>query len=190
LLLLIRNTQRCKQQAQAAMSGLLFSWIEAIDPKVEVQSIPKDWAEQHKFLDVWFTLKDGNNDSPICVHIYGRGDVEQETVEVKNAPQKKKGDPKLGCRGKTNSFHMRRLMSYTGHDPSAESTDALPRNSQGKDAVFLGWQKKRVGEPLALYNITAKGHPSFGSTVTKKSLSKLNLKIPPTPFPQGRVKNA
>jgi hypothetical protein len=46
------------------------------------------------------------------------------------------------------------------------------------DAEFLGWQETSTGETIALYNITAKNHPSCGSTVTDKILRDLNLQIP------------
>ena len=56
------------------------------------------------------------------------------------------------------------------------------------DAKFLGWQKTRAGEPIALFNITAPDHPSFGSTVTEQSLQKMNLQVPEAPPPQEPVK--
>lgn len=46
------------------------------------------------------------------------------------------------------------------------------------DAVFLGWQETLSGVAIALYNITALNHPSFGSTVTDRVLRELKLKIP------------
>jgi hypothetical protein len=49
------------------------------------------------------------------------------------------------------------------------------------DAVFIGWLHSRMGNPIALYNITAQNHPSFGSTVTSKTLRDMNLNVPPTP---------
>jgi len=55
-------------------------------------------------------------------------------------------------------------------------------------AKFLGWQKTSLGETFALYNITAAGHPSFGSTVTSKTLHKLNLQAPTAPLVQGPTK--
>jgi hypothetical protein len=58
---------------------------------------------------------------------------------------------------------------------------ASPQNTRNEDAVFMGWQPTRSGEVFALYTITAAGHPSFGSTVTDKSLRTLNLEIPQTP---------
>lgn len=56
------------------------------------------------------------------------------------------------------------------------------------DAVFVGWQRTRLGEPFALYNITAAHHPSVGSTVTDKTLRKLRLHIPETPAPAPRLR--
>jgi len=80
-------------------------------------------------------------------------------------------------------------MSDAHQDPSVGPTDAWPRSSRSEDAVFIGWQEIRAGEPLALFNIKAEGHPSFGSTVTDESLRKLNLEIPHIPPPQAPVKN-
>jgi len=65
---------------------------------------------------------------------------------------------------------------------------ALRRSTQAKDAVFMGWQRAGSEEVFALYNITAAGHPSLGSTVTGKTLHKLNLQVPGAPLPQGPVK--
>jgi hypothetical protein len=65
---------------------------------------------------------------------------------------------------------------------------ALRQSTQTKDAIFRGWQETGSGEVFALYDIRAEGHPSFGSTVTEKSLRKLNLEIPKTPPPQAPVK--
>jgi hypothetical protein len=53
----------------------------------------------------------------------------------------------------------------------------------------MGWQGRNEGDPFALYNITAEGHPYFGSTVSEKSLRKLNLEIPKTPPPHAPVRN-
>jgi hypothetical protein len=64
----------------------------------------------------------------------------------------------------------------------------LPMGPRRPDAVFIGWQPIRSGEPIALYNITAAGHPSNGSTVTDKTLMKLNLQIPGTPPPDENTK--
>ena len=50
-----------------------------------------------------------------------------------------------------------------------------------KDAVFAGWQKAKSGRAMALYTITASGHPSLGSTVSRDSLRRLHLGIPWTP---------
>jgi len=58
----------------------------------------------------------------------------------------------------------------------------LPQNARREDAVFVGWQALQSGLHVALYNITAAGHPSLGSTVTEDGLLKLNLQIPQTPL--------
>ncbi|RPI04021.1 MAG: hypothetical protein EHM64_11335 [Ignavibacteriae bacterium] len=51
------------------------------------------------------------------------------------------------------------------------------------DAVFIGWQKTTSGDAFPLYNITAKDHPHYLSTVSEQTLRKMNIKIPPTtPF--------
>ena len=60
-----------------------------------------------------------------------------------------------------------------------------PRSIQIEDAVFIGWQKTSWGEIIARYNITASGHPLFGSTVTDKTLRNLNLQTPKTTTIQG-----
>ena len=72
-------------------------------------------------------------------------------------------------------------MSDLHHVRSAEPTETSPRNGRGEQAVFLGWQRTRSGKVYALYNITAKGHPYFGSTVSDRTLRRLNLDIPSTP---------
>jgi hypothetical protein len=53
-----------------------------------------------------------------------------------------------------------------------------------RDAEFLGWQKVPRGNVVALYNVTAEGHISYGSTVSEKTLQELNLRVPKTP-PDG-----
>jgi hypothetical protein len=52
------------------------------------------------------------------------------------------------------------------------------KKSSVSDAVFLGWQETISGVAIALYNITLKSHPSFGSTVTERILRNLKLHIP------------
>jgi hypothetical protein len=69
--------------------------------------------------------------------------------------------------------------------PKAEPTNTNEANS---DAVFLGWQRTPQGEVFALYNVIAKEHPLYRSTVSGKTLYEQRLEIPPTPFPQGQVK--
>jgi hypothetical protein len=61
-------------------------------------------------------------------------------------------------------------------------------NPSSSDAKLLGWQKTSWGEVFALYNITAAGHPSYGSTVTGKTLHKLKLQVQGAPLAQGPVK--
>ena len=55
----------------------------------------------------------------------------------------------------------------------------------GLDAVFLGWQETLSGDVFALYTITVKGHASYGSTVTDRTLRHLNLQIPRQHRPWG-----
>jgi len=64
----------------------------------------------------------------------------------------------------------------------------MNQSVRNSDAVFLGWQKTPWGTPLALFNITAIGHPSYGSTVTEDTLSKFHLQVPRIPPPQTGVK--
>jgi hypothetical protein len=52
---------------------------------------------------------------------------------------------------------------------------------QSKDAKFLAWQPTPTGEIVALFNITDREHPSYGSTVTADTLNNLNLQVPSTP---------
>jgi hypothetical protein len=49
------------------------------------------------------------------------------------------------------------------------------------DVVFIGWQDNPWGEAFPLYDITAPGHPSRGSTVTARELRRLRLQVPTTP---------
>jgi hypothetical protein len=56
------------------------------------------------------------------------------------------------------------------------------------DAVFLGWQKTPSGKEFALYNVIAKNHPLYHSTVSDQTLRKQNLKIPLTPLFQSNEK--
>jgi hypothetical protein len=55
------------------------------------------------------------------------------------------------------------------------------REIENSDAVFIGWQKTPEGDDFPLYNITAKNHPLYLSTVSEQTLRKVNLKIPQTP---------
>ena len=61
----------------------------------------------------------------------------------------------------------------------------LSQSTRNDDAVFLGWQETRSGKSFALYNIMAAGHPAAGSTVTDRTLHKMNLQVPDAPLPEG-----
>jgi len=74
---------------------------------------------------------------------------------------------------------VKRDYMFKDKNPAAPM---LTQRTRNEDAVFVGWQKSKSGEVFALYSITAAGHPSLGSTVTDKSLLKLNLQIPLTPI--------
>lgn len=67
--------------------------------------------------------------------------------------------------------------------------DGVPRRkARDSDAVFLGWQETLSGDLLALYTVTAAGHPSFGSTLTDRGLNKLNLNVPQTPLRPPKIR--
>ena len=68
----------------------------------------------------------------------------------------------------------------------SKNTNQSIRNS---DAVFLGWQQTPWGTPMALFNITARGHPSYGSTVSEDTLRKFHLQIPQILPHQRGMKN-
>jgi hypothetical protein len=70
-----------------------------------------------------------------------------------------------------------------------DSSRIKARNAQAEEAVFLGWQITRSGAAYPLYNVTAEGHPYFGSTVSDQTLRKLNLQVPNTPPIQGSSSN-
>jgi hypothetical protein len=74
---------------------------------------------------------------------------------------------------------------FKDNSPTAGS---FPQSTRSEDAVFKGWQATRSGEVFALYNITSAGHPALGSTVTDKTLHKLNLQVPSAPLPDGGLK--
>lgn len=62
------------------------------------------------------------------------------------------------------------------HRDQPQSNEA--DNGRNIDAVFIGWQVLRNGGKIALYNVTAKGHPLHGSTVTDRTLREHNLWVP------------
>jgi len=45
------------------------------------------------------------------------------------------------------------------------------------DALFVGWQEKLTGDVFPLYVVTLAGHPYYGSSVSEKTLTELNLKF-------------
>jgi hypothetical protein len=55
------------------------------------------------------------------------------------------------------------------------------------DAVFVGWQETNSGTRVALFNITADEHPSYGSTVSEETLRNHDLMVPRIPPPEGDV---
>ena len=74
---------------------------------------------------------------------------------------------------------------FKDNNPTAGS---LSQSTRNEDAIFKGWQETRSGEVFALYNITSAGHPAVGSTVTERTLHKLNLEVPCAPLPEGPLK--
>ncbi len=61
------------------------------------------------------------------------------------------------------------------------------RSGTKSDAVFIGWQEGFRGPRLALFNITADGHPSNGSTVCEPTLRKLDIQVPEVPFHENKA---
>jgi len=81
-------------------------------------------------------------------------------------------------------IHVREgVHMLKGENPTARTSPGSPRH---EDAIFTGWQETHAGETFALYMVTAAGHPSLGSTLTDKSLLKLNLQVPRTPSRPAR----
>jgi len=58
----------------------------------------------------------------------------------------------------------------------------LPERNQSEGVVFLGWQETIAGQKVALYNVTAEGHPLYGSTVSDKTLREHSLPVPQEPL--------
>ncbi len=46
------------------------------------------------------------------------------------------------------------------------------------DAEFAGWQITPYGRIFALYNVVAKNHPLYHSTVSDRTLFKQHLRVP------------
>ncbi len=61
------------------------------------------------------------------------------------------------------------------------------RSGSKAKAVFIGWQEGLEGTRLALFNITADGHPSNGSTVCETTLRELDLQDPRLPFNKSKA---
>lgn len=68
------------------------------------------------------------------------------------------------------------------HPSSLGSPDGAAGDAGRYDAaVFLGWQKTSSGDEVPLYNVTARNHPLFGSTVSDRTLIEHQLPVPVTP---------
>jgi hypothetical protein len=88
-------------------------------------------------------------------------------------------------------FERRRASAFKSPESLEKISMSKHRSPiiRNADAVFLGWQETPWGKPVALYNITAANHPSYGSTVLKESLRKFHLQVPPIPLRQRRAKS-
>jgi hypothetical protein len=61
------------------------------------------------------------------------------------------------------------------------------RSVAKSDAVFIGWQNSSNDAGLALFNVTADGHPLHGSTVSEPTLHKHGLQVPEVPFHENKA---
>jgi hypothetical protein len=87
-----------------------------------------------------------------------------------------------------NNWVGKMLPNKQDVDTSDERTQNQKSNKSdavNSDAVFIGWQKTPLGEAFPLYNVTAKNHPLYQSTVSDQTLREQNLKIPQTPHLQS-----
>jgi hypothetical protein len=90
-----------------------------------------------------------------------------------------------------NDWVGRLIPHRQDSDISEHRTQNQKSNDPGianSDAVFIGWQKTPSGEVFPLYNVTAKNHPLYCSTVSDQTLREQNIKIPQTPPSQRNVK--
>lgn len=73
----------------------------------------------------------------------------------------------------------RKNLDISGHG----NQNKISNNPEAvnSDAVFIGWQKTTSGEVFPLFNVIAKNHPLYCSTVSEQTLRKQDLKIPQTP---------
>jgi len=70
----------------------------------------------------------------------------------------------------------RDMSEQSTQNQKSDKLDAV-----NSDAVFIGWQNTPSGDVFPLYNVTAKNHPLYCSTVSDQTLREHNLKIPQTP---------
>lgn len=77
-------------------------------------------------------------------------------------------------------------QGFKKSNPRSQGLESNKTNPANSDAIFLGWQKTLTAGTFALYNITAKQHPLYQSTVSEETLRKHRLQIPPTPPPPGQ----
>jgi hypothetical protein len=87
---------------------------------------------------------------------------------------------------------LRKLLPIGQDSGSSRRGNQEPESSSpesaNSDAEFLGWQKTPAGKIFALYNVSAKQHPLYRSTVSEQTLRQQHLDTPPTPDPQGQLK--
>jgi hypothetical protein len=103
----------------------------------------------------------------------------------------KSSSPLREIRQVFNDWVGRLLPNGQDSDISEHRNQDQKSNNPGvanSDAVFIGWQKTPSGEVFPLYNVTAKNHPLYRSTVSDQTLRKQNLKVPQTPLSQRNVK--
>jgi hypothetical protein len=76
---------------------------------------------------------------------------------------------------------MRSFQRDSNSERKKHLTKIYETKYQSKDAKFLAWQPVQPGKIVALFNITDRKHPSYGSTVTAVTLRNLHLQVPSTP---------
>jgi hypothetical protein len=80
-------------------------------------------------------------------------------------------------------------IRQTVRDSERSNQDLDSRNmmSANSDAIFVGWQETSTNEFFALYNVIAKQHPLYRSTVSEITLRQRHLNVPATPLPPGKI---